>query len=804
MKDFVIIGFNTALGVVKLYTIKLSLELHKVEVVMAYLKQEFTDYLYKKGYGNPGAYCNGLDNVEKLFNVDIESEYAKDMCVSLYNTIQETRKKPEIIGKNEHDVRTYASRLNIYTKFKQAKVRDDDNFTWIPFYEEFATKLLDYKDRRTELLSLLKECFESLPFEYPFREQGKIDFDDIDPFTIFGSFNKGMKDDNRRAIIRRYKETFNVKADIPKDFNGIPVMFALSAWFFAYKDNRGEKDIDNLWTLFETAISYADGDDSKEEEFIEIYNIVTKQKQAKWNITIGLFWIRPASFLSLDSVSREYLPNFEPPVGGAIASKELPDGRGYIWNIKELKRLFVDNKEKIDTFYELSDAAYKNAALKKEVKVEDRLTWWPSKEDYNLELSKDDWKKFILEIELPEHPQPMQMLKGMIELGGEASCKKLASVYGGSPNSYVGRTMNLGRRVKNYFNLPACMDGDQERYFPFPFLGRKGGDGEYIYKIRPELLAALQEIDLSEINPMYDGEDEENKHPDTSPKITPYTKEDFLKQVYMTEDKYTTCVSRLEHRKNLILQGAPGVGKTFAAQRLAWSMMKIKDDSRVKVVQFHQNYSYEDFVMGYKPSGNGFVLEEGIFYKFCKEAEEHPFDKYFFIIDEINRGNMSKIFGELLMLIEKDYRGQEIVLAYNKEPFSVPKNLYIIGMMNTADRSLAMIDYALRRRFSFVEMEPGFDSEGFKNYQETVNNDKFAKLIGRINALNADIENDSALGKGFCIGHSYFCNLPEDCNDELLKEIVKYDIVPMLEEYWFDDIEKAQTWDRDLSGVFNG
>ena len=125
-------------------------------------------------------------------------------------------------------------------------------------------------------------------------------------------------------------------------------------------------------------------------------------------------------------------------------------------------------------------------------------------------------------------------------------------------------------------------------------------------------------------------------------------------------------------------------------------------------------------------------------------------------------------------------------------------------MMNTADRSLAMIDYALRRRFSFVEMEPGFDSEGFKNYQETINNDKFTKLIGRINALNADIENDSSLGKGFCIGHSYFCNLPVNCSDELLKEIIKYDIVPMLEEYWFDDMEKAQTWDRDLSGVVNG
>lgn len=283
-----------------------------------------------------------------------------------------------------------------------------------------------------------------------------------------------------------------------------------------------------------------------------------------------------------------------------------------------------------------------------------------------------------------------------------------------------------------------------------------------------------------------------------------YTKEDFLNDVYMSEEKYETCVSRLKHKKNLILQGAPGVGKTFAARRLAWSVMGVKDNNRIEFVQFHQSYSYEDFIMGYKPDGNGFSLEKGIFYDFCIKATEHPNNDYFFIIDEINRGNMSKIFGELLMLIENDYRGMEITLAYDKKTFSVPENLYIIGMMNTADRSLAMIDYALRRRFSFVEMTPGYDSDGFEIYQSTISNHNFGKLIGRIKALNADIENDASLGKGFCIGHSYFCNLDADCSDAVLKEIVEYDIVPMLEEYWFDDEAKAKNWSNDLSGVFNG
>lgn len=282
----------------------------------------------------------------------------------------------------------------------------------------------------------------------------------------------------------------------------------------------------------------------------------------------------------------------------------------------------------------------------------------------------------------------------------------------------------------------------------------------------------------------------------------PYTKEDFLRQVYITEERYHTLVALLKNKKNLILQGAPGVGKTFAAKRLAYSMMGEKDDSRVAFIQFHQNYSYEDFIMGYKPQEEGFKLTNGIFYQFCSNAEDHPDKEYFFIIDEINRGNMSKIFGELLLLIEKDYRGTKATLAYSGASFSVPKNMYIIGMMNTADRSLAMIDYALRRRFSFFEMEPGFNSEGFKAYQAGLQNDTFNALIEQIIDLNRDIKADDSLGEGFRIGHSYFCGQTE-CTEEWMKSVVYYDIIPMLQEYWFDDKQKVQRWENLLSGVFN-
>lgn len=282
-----------------------------------------------------------------------------------------------------------------------------------------------------------------------------------------------------------------------------------------------------------------------------------------------------------------------------------------------------------------------------------------------------------------------------------------------------------------------------------------------------------------------------------------YSKEEFLKEVYISENQYNKIINLIKRKKNIILQGAPGVGKTFMAKRLAYSIMGEKDTERIKCIQFHQSYSYEDFIEGWRPTETSYQIEKGIFYSFCKMAENDKSKEYFFIIDEINRGNLSKIFGELLMLIENDKREEKLNLTYSKVPFSVPSNVYIIGMMNTADRSLAIIDYALRRRFAFCNINPAFDSEQFKNYQNKLNSSKFNELLELIKQLNIEIEQDPTLGSGFKIGHSYFCNL-ENITIENIASIVEYEILPLIEEYWFDDTDKYNVWLNKLNGVING
>lgn len=189
---------------------------------------------------------------------------------------------------------------------------EDTRFAWVSFYEELATSLLAYKNNRSDLLKILEIIFKDAGLNYPFKEKGQEKYEDICPFTVFGSFNKGIKDSNRIALLEQFAKYFSIKANVPEDFSGIPVLMNVSAWFFSYKESRGEHDIDNLWELFDKAIQYSENPSAQiKNEFVGYYDQVTKQKMIKWNITMGLFWIRPYTFINLDSTNRSFITNVD-------------------------------------------------------------------------------------------------------------------------------------------------------------------------------------------------------------------------------------------------------------------------------------------------------------------------------------------------------------------------------------------------------------------------------------------------------------------------------------------------------------
>lgn len=822
-------------------------------------------------------------------------------------------------------------------------------FEWINFYSEFATKLLEFKNNRAELIADIQSAYSAINMKLPKLER-EDSIIDIDPFTVFGLFNKGITNANRIAILESFATVFNIKSKVPNNFDGIPVLNNLKATYYGFKDDRQAADIDNLWGLYESAINLAEKDDAANREiFTKWYDTVHDQLGIRWNITMGLYWIRPYEFINLDSINRwfivdpdnmpvdfvnsvkkklnkvpyasEYLAikdaclhalkdgNYEyknyPELSyrAWIVSKQVNQEKAEVKGKKSSKAAFlrwfapliqalrdlggsgtpaearakiIENEQLSED--EINETRGKNNVNKFENEVafarnylvnagyidksvygiwtlteagksvdmtsemasdifKNILSLTPSKQRKNIDALADEdvhtvrywlyapgegscmWNEFytlgIMAIgwgeigDLSTFDSKDAMKIKMREVIDESlSYKNAAHATWQFANEmkigdivFVKKGMHqiIGRGVvMSDYEYDNTRDDEYKniRQVDWTHNGEWSHPGQAVMKTLTDITSYTDYVE--KLNSLFEDETEEDAE-DVEKTYPPYTKEDFLSEVFMPEEEYDKLCGILRIKKNIILQGAPGVGKTFAAKRIAFSMMGVKDVERVMMVQFHQSYSYEDFIMGFRPSTDGFELKRGAFYNFCKKAEIDGDNDYFFIIDEINRGNLSKIFGELFMLIENDKRGVSLQLLYSDEKFSVPKNIYIIGMMNTADRSLAMLDYALRRRFAFFEIKPGFTTDGFREYRMSLENEKFDKLIACVESLNNVISNDESLGDGFCIGHSYFCNLlPDTIDDQVLSGIVEYELIPLLKEYWFDEPTKVKDWSSNL------
>ena len=705
-----------------------------------------------------------------------------------------------------------------------------ENYEWVKFYSAFADKLLEYETNRKFLLEKLQNIFNGLGMKFQKLEEDDSVVD-IDPFTVFGMFNKGLSEANRISIIKAFAKEFDIDRtiEIPTVFDGIPTLNNLKAVFFGW--TRQDSDINNLWLLFKTALKYADAADKSQikDRFIGIYDVVVKQSCIKWNITMGLFWIRPYAFVNLDSRTRWYIKEYCPELvdGKTKTFKEVPNGETYLWLSETISKKLSEGGQNYKNLPELSYAAYVESERvnqeNKNKKVSDdentaiveedsnAVQYWLYAPGHGGEKWEEFYKQGIMAIgwgeigDLSQFTDKNQMKAKMKETydpnrpyknDAHATWQFAKEIKVGDV-IFVKKGMHqiIGRGVveSDYIYDPSQPDGyNNVRKVKWTHNGVWQHPGQAVLKTLTDITPYTEYVEtLKSLFDNAQGEEIEEKeiiYP-------PYSPENFLNDVYMSEDEYNTLVQLVSVKKNVILQGAPGVGKTFAARRLAYSMMGVQDSERVMMIQFHQSYSYEDFIMGYRPTENGgFILKKGPFYNFCKKAESDSDNDYFFIIDEINRGNLSKIFGELFMLIETDKREKvKLQLLYSDEKFSVPNNIYIIGMMNTADRSLAMLDYALRRRFAFYEMKPGFESEKFIKYRMNLNNPKFDRLIDTVESLNNAIASDDALGDGFKIGHSYFCNIKE-ITDTRLSNIVEYELIPMLKEYWFDEPAKVKDW----------
>ena len=691
---------------------------------------------------------------------------------------------------------------------------NEATFIWSEIYEEFATKLLEYKNDRKNLISKLQNVYEEIDMKLP-KMESNGEILDIDPFTIFGLFNKGITDDNRKRILGEIAKQFNLKNKVPFSFEGIPLVNNLRSTFFNFAEERGENDINNLWEVFESAIRYADNPTQGNKLKIEsTYNNVIKQKGIQWNITMGLYWIRPNTYINLDSKNREFIIKQKILPQQFIKEvnqfKNVPNGEQYIQLCDLLLEKIKDGQYGYRDFKELSFIAYeRNMSV-------DTVTQHNTQ---NTDIAKNTI--------LYGPPGTGKTYNTVMYAVAIIENKKLEEIKKENYTEVIDRynkykedglieftTFHQSYGYEEFIEgIKPVIHSDEEdetdiQYEVVPGLFKKFCD----IAGKPILRKEKCDIGINESPTIWKISLEGSGENSTR---TECMKNEHIRIGY---DEYGREITNL-------FKGAAGrhiLNYFINDMSIGDIVMSCYDCNTVDAIgvvtgeyEWHDEYpEYKRLrkvnwiVKGIKENiikiNNGSRLSNPTVYKLRMDLSDvmEIIEKYskntieveekkknhVFIIDEINRGNISKIFGELITLIEPTKRigqieGQKVRLPYSQKLFGVPNNVYLIGTMNTADRSIATIDTALRRRFNFKEMLP--DEEVLDGiYVEDVSiKDIFIKMNKRITVL---------FDREHTLGHAYFLPLKGAPTIETLADIFENSIIPLLQEYFYEDYEKIR------------